>query len=67
MSNEAKKEIADVYINEVSSDYDARGIKLSEDVLERLRKGTLYCNNAREVKRLIKDVYSLMAIRKICN
>lgn len=67
LSNEAKKEIADVYINEVSSDYDTRGIKLSEDVLERLRKGTLYCNNAREVKRLIKDAYSLMAIRKICN
>jgi hypothetical protein len=38
---------------------------MTEDQISALKEGALKCDNARSIKRLIQDTYSLLSVRKI--
>ena len=45
-----------------------KGVKPIEDreLFDKIKKGAVSQSNAREIKRLIKDTFSLVALKKIC-
>ena len=53
-----KKKIAELEI-----DFDIEDSKL----FEKLKEAAITASNAREIKHLVKDTFSLLAIRKICS
>lgn len=67
LSLAAKEEIAESIIEENLQKYRDNGLKIGSDILVRLKAGALNCSNVREIKRLIRDTFSLWAIRQICN
>lgn len=62
LSNEAKK-IAELEIQRLKTNYDIEDSKL----FGKLKEATITASNAREIKHLVKDTFSLLAIRKICS
>ena len=58
LSPESKEILIDKYISEYKE-------MLPENIEQKLRSSAVQCENARAIKRLIKDTYSLMAVRKI--
>ncbi len=55
----SKQHLIDRYISEYPQDL------MSEEQLEMLKTEALKCDNARAIKRLIKDTYSLISVRNI--
>lgn len=66
LSDEAKEKIAKKSICETNEKYKENGIKIDEDILLRLQKSAIKYSNAREIKHLIQNTFSLFAIRQIC-
>lgn len=66
LSREAKTRIAADYYQEISEKYKEENIELDEETLSCLQKATVELSNAREIKRLIQDTFSYLAIRKLC-
>lgn len=67
LSVEAKEKIAKNIIEEISYQYNKDCIGIDDAILERLIKTALYCDNVREIKRIVKDTFSLYAVRKLCD
>lgn len=63
LSAMAKGKIAEREIERLKKDYDIT----DEELLDRLKKASVTLSNAREIKHLIKDTFSLVAINKICS
>lgn len=63
LSAGAKEKIAEREIESLKKDYNITDEKL----LGRLKEATVTLSNAREIKRLIKDTFSLVAIKRICS
>ena len=63
LSNEAKKKIAELEIKRLKTDFNIEDNKL----FEKLKEAAITASNAREIKHLVKDTFSLLAIRKICS
>ena len=63
LSNEAKKKIAELEIERLKTDFNIEDNKL----FEKLKEAAITASNAREIKHLVKDTFSLLAIRKICS
>lgn len=63
LSNEAKKKIAELEIERLKTDFNIEDSKL----FEKLKEAAITASNAREIKHLVKDTFSLLAIRKICS
>ncbi len=59
LSDESKSVLIDKYMAEYN------GIGLSDELEKQLRKTALDCENARSIKKLIKDTFSLIAVRKM--
>ncbi len=59
LSNESKEILIDKYIGEYKKE------ELPEDIEQKLRKAAVQCENARAIKRLIKDTFSLVEVRKL--
>lgn len=66
LSPYAKIQIADKIINEIFQQYNKEDVEISNIILERLKENSVKCSNAREIRRLIEDTFSLSAVRKIC-
>lgn len=62
LSNEAKETIAGQEIEKLKTDYAVT----DEEIFEKLKQAAHTLTNAREIKHLVKDTFSLMAIKKIC-
>ena len=56
---QSKQYLINKYISEYPQDL------MSEEQLEILKNEALRCDNARAIKRLVKDTYSLLCVRKI--
>ncbi len=63
----AKEKITDKIIHQTSEEYKKKAICLDEMILQRLRSAAIQCSNVREIKRLIKNTFSLYAVRKLCD
>ena len=63
LSEDAKNIIAANYIKKSEIEY---GFTLEIEVKNRLEKAVITLDNAREIQRIIKDTFSLLAVRKIC-
>ena len=63
----AKEKITDKIIHQTSEEYRKKAICLDEMILQRLRLAAIQCSNVREIKRLIKNTFSLYAVRKLCD
>lgn len=63
LSAMAKGIIAEREIERLKKDYDIT----DEELFDRLKKASVTLSNAREIKHLIKDTFSLVAINKICS
>ena len=66
MSDEAKEKIARNFIRETIEKYKEDTIEMDENILLRLQKSAIGYSNAREIKHLIQNTFSLYAIRKLC-
>lgn len=66
LSDGSKEIIAKKNLEELKTDYQEVLDNLDEDIRLRLMNAVRGCSNAREIKRIIKDVISLLAIRKMC-
>ena len=66
MSNEAKEKIARNFIQESIEKYEEDGIEMDKNILLRLQKSAIAYSNAREIKHLIQNTFSLYAIRQLC-
>ena len=66
MSNESKEVIAKRYLENLKKEYEDVMTDIDEDIYLRLMNTIGQCSNAREIKRIIKDVFNALAIRKIC-
>ena len=58
----AKEKIAEREIERLREDYDIE----DRELFDKIKKGAVSQSNAREIKRLIKDTFSLVALKKIC-
>ena len=58
-----KKKIAELEIERLKTDFNIEDNKL----FEKLKEAAITASNAREIKHLVKDTFSLLAIRKICS
>ncbi len=67
LSVDAKSKIAELFINKISAGFKKDGIEMEPPILGRLKDRAIECTNVREIKRLIKDTFSLYAIRKLCS
>lgn len=67
LSADAKARIAELTINEISASFKEDGIEIEQSILKRLKNRAIECTNVREIKRLIKDTFSLYAIRNLCS
>lgn len=63
LSSDAKRKIADQEIEGLKKDYDIE----DDQLFERIKEAATIASNAREIKRLVKDTFSLLAVRRICN
>lgn len=63
----AKEKITDKIIHQTSEEYKKKEICLDEMILQRLRSAAIQCSNVREIKRLVKNTFSLYAVRKLCD
>ena len=66
LSDEAKEKIARNFIQETIEKYKEDTIEMDENILLRLQKSAIGYSNTREIKHLIKNTFSLYAIRKLC-
>ena len=66
MSDESKEIIAKKDLEELETDYQEVLNNMDEEIRRRLTNAVRGCSNAREIKRIIKDVLNLLAIRKMC-
>lgn len=66
LSGESKEIIAKKNLEELKTDYQEVLDNLDEKIRLRLMNAVRGCSNAREIKRIIKDVLNLLAIRKMC-
>ena len=66
LSITAKEKIADRVIKEATDLYEQDGVVIEESIKQRLKDAAASCSNVREIKRIIKQTFSLVAIRKIC-
>lgn len=66
LSDESKEIIAKKDLEELETDYQEVLNNMDEEIKRRLMKAVRGCSNAREIKRIIKDVLNLLAIRKMC-
>ena len=66
LSDESKEIIAKKNLEELKTDYQEVLDNLDEKIKLRLMNAVRGCSNAREIKRIIKDVLNLLAIRKMC-
>lgn len=66
LSNEAKEKIARNFIQESIKKYEEDGIEMDKNILLRLQKSAIAYSNAREIKHLIHNTFSLYAIRQLC-
>lgn len=62
LSDIAKEKIAEREIERLKEDYDIE----DRELFDKIKKGAVTQSNAREIKRLIKDTFSLVALKKIC-
>lgn len=67
LSDEAKRSIANKQFEDLQIDYHDAITEMGEDTKNRLMDAVQTCSNAREIRRIIKDVLSLLSIRKICD
>ena len=58
----AKEKIAEREIERLKKDY---GIE-DRELFDKIKKGAVTQSNAREIKHLIKDTFSLVVLKKIC-
>lgn len=65
LTTEAKKKIAEIAIRECEKDFKA--IVLSDQTKENLIKKCASLSNARAIQRIVKETFSLLGIRHICN
>lgn len=66
LSDEAKEKIAKDFIQETMEKYKEDGIEMDRGILLRLQKSAIEYSNAREIKHLIQNTFSLYAVRKLC-
>lgn len=66
LSDGSKEIIAKKNLEELETDYQEVLDNLDEEIRLRLMNAVRGCSNAREIKRIIKDVLNLLAIRKMC-
>lgn len=66
LSDESKEIIAKKILQELETDYQEVLNDMDEDIMTRLISAVSGCSNAREIRRIIKDVLNLLAIRKMC-
>ncbi len=66
LSDEAKEKIARNFIQESIEEYEEDGIEMNKNILMRLQKSAIAYSNAREIKHLIQNTFSLYAIRQLC-
>lgn len=66
LSDESKEIIAKKNLEELETDYQEVLNNMDEEIRLRLMNAVRGCSNAREIKRIIKDVLNLLAIRKMC-
>lgn len=66
LSDESKEIIAKKDLEELETDYQEVLNNMDEEISQRLMNAVRGCSNAREIKRIIKDVLNLLAIRKMC-
>lgn len=66
LSNDAKVKIADRAIKETFSKFDMDSDDVSDNVVNQIKNCAVKCSNARAIKRLVEETFSLIAIRKIC-
>ena len=66
LSDESKEIIAKKDLEELETDYQEVLNNMDEEIRQRLMNAVRGCSNAREIKRIIKDVLNLLAIRKMC-
>lgn len=66
LSDGSKEIIAKKNLEELEKDYQGVLNNLDEEIRLRLMNAVRRCSNAREIKRIIKDVLNLLAIRKMC-
>lgn len=66
LSDESKEIIAKKDLEELETDYQEVLNNMDEEIRWRLMNAVRGCSNAREIKRIIKDVLNLLAIRKMC-
>ena len=62
LSGIAKEKIAEREIERLKEDYDIE----DRELFDKIKKGAVTQSNAREIKHLIKDTFSLVALKKIC-
>ena len=58
----AKEKIAEREIERLKKDYDIE----DRELFDKIKEGAVTQSNAREIKHLIKDTFSLVALKKIC-
>lgn len=66
LSDEAKEKIARNFIQESIEEYEEDGIEMNKNILLRLQQSAIAYSNAREIKHLIQNTFSLYAIRQLC-
>lgn len=66
LSDESKEIIAKKDLEELETDYQEVLNNMDEEIRQRLMNAVRGCSNARAIKRIIKDVLNLLAIRKMC-
>ncbi len=66
LSDGSKEIIAKKNLEELETDYQEVLDNLDKEIRLRLMNAVRGCSNAREIKRIIKDVLNLLAIRKMC-
>lgn len=62
LSGMAKEKIAEREIERLREDYDIE----DRELFDKIKKGAVTQSNAREIKHLIKDTFSLVALNKVC-
>jgi len=66
LSDKAKELIAEKNLEELMADYKEILNDLDKEIRLRLIDAAKQCSNTREIRRIIKDVINLLAIRKLC-
>lgn len=66
LSDESKRIIANKNLEKLAIDYQEVLNDMDENIRSRLMNAVIGCSNAREIRRIIKDVLNLLAIRKMC-